>query len=46
MRRLPLRSPPRVRGKVVAFFVYIQLGGITPAYAGKRLRQTGLTMQE
>ena len=35
MRRLPLRSPPRVRGKVVAFFVYIQLGGITPAYAGK-----------
>ena len=36
MRRLPLRSPPRVRGKVVAFFVYIQLGGITPAYAGKR----------
>ena len=38
MRRLPLRSPPRVRGKVVAFFVYIQLGGITPAYAGKRRR--------
>lgn len=36
MRRLPLRSPPRMRGKVFIGQVCIAPKGITPAYAGKR----------
>ena len=36
MRRLPLRSPPRVRGKVISSLQCDFLSGITPAYAGKR----------
>ena len=35
MRRLPLRSPPRMRGKAVAIFRQLHHGRITPAYAGK-----------
>ena len=35
MRRLPLRSPPRVRGKAVAIFRQLHHGRITPACAGK-----------
>ena len=35
MRRLPLRSPPRVRGKVAMEHFSIAICGITPAYAGK-----------
>ena len=35
MRRLPLRSPPRVRGKVHPAHHAEQGDGITPAYAGK-----------
>ena len=31
-----LGSPPRMRGKVAPFTFLFQLGGITPAYAGKR----------
>ena len=36
MRRLPLRSPPRVRGKVCHTMAEAKGLGITPAYAGKR----------
>ena len=36
MRRLPLRSPPRMRGKVHPAHHAEQGDGITPAYAGKR----------
>ena len=35
MRRSPLRSPPRMRGKVHQRSAEIQRYGITPAYAGK-----------
>ena len=35
MRRSPLRSPPRVRGKGFLHFAHKMLEGITPAYAGK-----------
>ena len=35
MRRLPLRSPPRMRGKVVVHGCVVLDVGITPAYAGK-----------
>ena len=35
MRRLPLRSPPRVRGKVWLHQKPGRVPGITPAYAGK-----------
>ena len=35
MRRLPLRSPPRVRGKVCHTMAEAKDLGITPAYAGK-----------
>ena len=35
MRRSPLRSPPRMRGKVVQLCGHAQNMGITPAYAGK-----------
>ena len=38
MRRLPLRSPPRVRGKVCHTMAEAKGLGITPAYAGKRCR--------
>ena len=36
MRRLPLRSPPRVRGKAAFLPAANPSAGITPAYAGKR----------
>ena len=36
MRRLPLRSPPRVRGKATRSQMPMRPPGITPAYAGKR----------
>ena len=36
MRRLPLRSPPRVRGKAGRALEGACIPGITPAYAGKR----------
>ena len=36
MRRLPLRSPPRVRGKVTQWCHQHDIARITPAYAGKR----------
>ena len=36
MRRLPLRSPPRMRGKGVLDISFRLNFGITPAYAGKR----------
>ena len=39
MRRSPLRSPPRVRGKAVAIFRQLHHGRITPAYAGKSRSQ-------
>ena len=39
-------SPPRRRGKVFNLLSVILFTGITPAWAGKRLRQTGLTMQD
>ena len=35
MRRLPLRSPPRVRGKAAFDTGHRQVEGITPACAGK-----------
>ena len=35
MRRLPLRSPPRVRGKDPERIKMYQTIRITPAYAGK-----------
>ena len=38
MRRLPLRSPPRMRGKVVQLCGHAQNMGITPACAGKSLQ--------
>ena len=42
MRRLPLRSPPRMRGKAGFLRASSFLTGITPAYAGKRAsRPTG-----
>ena len=37
MRRLPLRSPPRMRGKVWLHQKPGRVPGITPAYAGKSL---------
>ena len=40
MRRSPLRSPPRMRGKVHQRSAEIQRYGITPAYAGKRPSQS------
>ena len=36
MRRLPLRSPPRMRGKVLDTVIEHAFDGITPACAGKR----------
>ena len=39
MRRLPLRSPPRMRGKVWLHQKPGRVPGITPAYAGKRASQ-------
>ena len=36
MRRLPLRSPPRMRGKAAGFRFFLPSSRITPAYAGKR----------
>ena len=36
MRRSPLRSPPRMRGKVCHTMAEAKGLGITPAYAGKR----------
>ena len=36
MRRSPLRSPPRMRGKVSTTLQGDIIEGITPAYAGKR----------
>ena len=39
MRRLPLRSPPRVRGKVPVCCPEHRKVRITPAYAGKRRRR-------
>ena len=45
--RLPVPgSPPRMRGKADFDVCSDRQCGITPAYAGKRLKQTGLTMQE
>ena len=41
-----LGSPPRMRGKADFDVCSDRQCGITPAYAGKRLKQTGLTMQE
>ena len=35
MRRLPLRSPPRMRGKASRGGLILKDDGITPAYAGK-----------
>ena len=40
MRRSPLRSPPRMRGKGHQRSAEIQRYGITPAYAGKRPSQS------
>mgnify|MGYP003262152415 CR=1 FL=1 len=40
MRRLPLRSPPRMRGKVHQRSAKIQRYGITPACAGKSMYRT------
>ena len=40
MRRLPLRSPPRVRGKVIRCEELARVVGITPAYAGKSYTRT------
>ena len=37
MRRLPLRSPPRMRGKARANSAIGNDAGITPAYAGKSI---------
>lgn len=39
-------SPPRMRGKGHLTLAVSHMHRITPAYAGKRLKQTGLTMQE
>ena len=36
MRRSPLRSPPRMRGKELGFHIVAVKIGITPACAGKR----------
>ena len=36
MRRLPLRSPPRMRGKAKEQPFQLLVDRITPAYAGKR----------
>ena len=38
MRRSPLRSPPRVRGKVIRCEELARVVGITPACAGKSAR--------
>ena len=35
--RTALGSPPRMRGKVYAYFTQNMRVGITPAYAGKRM---------
>ena len=39
IRTIKAGSPPRMRGKVVSSRTILFLGGITPAYAGKRGRQ-------
>ena len=39
MRRLPLRSPPHVRGKGPDLYRVRRCPGITPAYAGKSEKQ-------
>ena len=39
-----LGSPPRMRGKVASWQILIPLGGITPAYAGKRLKRSRSTV--
>ena len=44
MRRLPLRSPPRMRGKVIRCEELARVVGITPACAGKRERTVWTTM--
>ena len=44
--KVKLGSPPRRRGKDGNEVQLIAAEGITPAWAGKRLKQTGLTMQE
>ena len=46
MRRLPLRSPPRMRGKADAVCGKEQRPGITPAYAGKRFSSFPYVTQE
>ena len=43
MRRLPLRSPPRVRGKVRLLRPEVHKLGITPAYAGKSEKTRSIT---
>ena len=45
MRRLPLRSPPRVRGKALHAELACFRVGITPAYAGKRGEQAVKTKE-
>ena len=37
----PRGSPPRMRGKGNVFRVFADIGGITPAYAGKREVEEG-----
>ena len=37
-------SPPRMRGKGNVFRVFADIGGITPAYAGKRLKRSRSTV--
>ena len=39
-----LGSPPRMRGKVLFFHIRIAVEGITPAYAGKRLKRSRSTV--
>ena len=46
MRRLPLRSPPRVRGKVAGVCACNVVQGITPAYAGKSCTGINYVVQE
>ena len=45
-RRGILGSPPRMRGKGIRFLFCPILKGITPAYAGKRLRQKPVLIWE
>ena len=42
LKNLPPGSPPPMRGKVVAALSLYQVPGITPAYAGKRIRHHGV----